>query len=103
MDTIPPTQDVFLQHSKRVAYQARIWSTSEQSEQLEPVPEGWVWTLDEDSKSWVTVWNTKAVAYKASSQLVKCGCKSLKGCGGRCACKKARWKYTELCSCNCEK
>ena len=32
MDTIPPTQDALLQHSKRVANQAGIWSTSEQSE-----------------------------------------------------------------------
>jgi len=103
MDTIPPTQDALLQHSKRVAYQAGIWSTSEQSEQHAPTPEGWGWTLDKGSESWVPVWNTIPVASKACGELVTCGCKSLKGCGTGCACKQARWKCTELCSCHCEK
>ena len=61
------------------------------SQQHAPTQEGWGWILDEDSKSWDTVWNTK---------LVKCGCKSLKGCVGKRACKKAQWNCTELCSCN---
>jgi hypothetical protein len=103
MDTIPPTQDALLQHSKRSIYQAGIWSTSDQSEQHAPTPEGWGWTLDEDSQSWVPVWSTIPVASKACSELVKCGCTSLNGCGARCACKKALWKCTLLCSCNCEK
>ena len=30
METLPPTQDSLLQHTKRVAYQAGIWSTSVQ-------------------------------------------------------------------------
>ena len=97
MERLPPTQDALLQHVKRVAYQAGIWCTSEQSEQHTP-PEGWGWTLEEDSQSWVPVWNTLPMASKACSELVKCGCKSQKGCGARCACRKANWKCTELCS-----
>ena len=102
MERLPPTQDALLQHLKRVAYQAGIWCTSEQSEQHAPTPEGWGWTLDEDSQ-WAPVWNTLPVVSKACSELVKCGCKSQSGCGARCACRKAHWKCTELCSCHCEK
>ena len=57
MDKLPPTQDALLQHVKRVAYQAGIWCTSEQSQPHTPSPEGWGWTLDDDSQSWVPVWN----------------------------------------------
>ena len=67
-----PTQDALLQHTKRVAYQAGIRSTSEQSEQHAPTPDGWGWTLDENSQSWVPVWNMLPVASKACSKLVKC-------------------------------
>ena len=52
---------VLLQHSKR-AYQAGIWCTSEHSEQHASTPEGWGWTLDEDSQLWVPVWNILPVA-----------------------------------------
>ena len=38
MERLPPTQDALLQHSKRVAYQAGIWCTSEHSEQHAPTP-----------------------------------------------------------------
>jgi len=102
MGRLPPTQDALLQHVKWVAYHAGIWCTSEQSEQHAPAPEGWGWTLDKESQSWIPVWNTLPLASKACSELVKCNCKSERGCGARCGCKKANWKCTELCSCNCE-
>ena len=93
MEAPPPTQDALLQHSKRVAYQAGIWCTSEHIQQNAPSPENWGWTMDERSQSLVPVWTTLPVASKACSELVKCGCK--KQCGGRCACRKARWKCTK--------
>ena len=83
--------------------QCGIVCTSEQSKQHAPSPEGWGWTLDEDSQSWVPVWITLPVACDACSELVKCGCKSPKGCAARCACRKAKWKCTELCSRHCQK
>ena len=73
----------------------------EQSKQHAPKPDGWGWTPDEESQSWVPVWNTLPLASKACTELVKCGCKSEKGCGARCGCKKEKWPCTELCSCNC--
>ena len=54
--------------------------TSEQSEQNRPTPDVWGWTSDEDSQSWVPVWNTISVASKACSELVKCSCKSQRVC-----------------------
>ena len=102
MEKLPPTQDALLQHVKRVAYRAGIWCTSEHSEQHAPMPEGWGWALDKKSQSWVPVWNTLPLAAKACSELVKCSCKS-EGRGSKCGCKKANWKCTDFCSCNCEK
>ena len=100
MEKLPPTQDALLQHTKRVAYQAAIWCTSEQSEQQIPSPEGWGWTLDE-CNVWIPVWSTLPIAAKACSELVKCKCKSQAGCCGRCSCRKAGCKCTELCNCHC--
>ena len=47
MERLPPTQDALLQHTKRAAYQAGIWCTSEQNQQHAPTPEDRGWTLDE--------------------------------------------------------
>ena len=101
MERLPPTQYSLLQHTKRAAYQAGIWCTSEQTEQNTPSPEGWGWKLDENT--WVPVWSTMPIAAEACSELVKCGCKSESGCGSRCSCRKAGWNCTKLCSCNCIK
>ena len=101
MERLPPTQDALLQHTKRAAYQAGIWCTSDQIEQHVPSPEYWGWTLAEDT--WIPVWTTLPIAAKVCSELIKCGCKSQNGCGSRCACKKAGWNCSELCSCFCQK
>lgn len=104
METIPPTQGALLQHTKRVVYQAGIWCSSDLPEQHAPIPEGWGWTLNDDTQSWVPIWTVLPVASQACSELVKCGCKSQTGCSSaRCACNKAKWKCTALCSCCCEK
>ena len=43
MDMIPPTQDALHQHVKRAVYQAGIWTTSTQVQQMIPSPEDfWV-------------------------------------------------------------
>lgn len=54
------------------------------------IPEGHGWTLDSNSQSWRPVWITLPLSSKACSELVKCGCKSINGCGTRCSCKKAK-------------
>ena len=52
METIPPTQDALLQHRRRVAYQAGIWSISKL-----PSAEGYGWKLSKECK-WSPVWIT---------------------------------------------
>ena len=81
MERLPPTQDARVQHTKHVAYQPGIWCTSEHSEQRAPTPEGWGWTLNEENQSWFPIWNTLTLPFKACSELVKCTCKSQRGCG----------------------
>ena len=101
MENIPPTADALLQHAKRAAYQASIWTASENSEQRRPTPLSWGWDWDKFKQKWTPVWITKRIANNACLELARCGCKSEKGCGGRCSCKKANWPCTELCRCNC--
>ena len=103
MENIPPIQDAHLQHSKRVAYQAGIWTTCDMAQQQPLSPEGYGWTCDEERQSWVPVWISLPVCSIACSELVKCGCKSEKCCGARCSCRKVQWKCTKLCSCQCKK
>ena len=73
-EMIPPSQDALLQHSKRAADQAGVWCTSDQTEMKAPNPHDWGWILDEETNSWVPVWNTLPVVSKACSELVECGC-----------------------------
>ena len=104
MESIPPTKDALLQHIKRVAYLAGIWTTSELTEQNRPSPESSGWKLDESPyRTWVPLCTTLPIACKACMELIKCGCKSTNGCGARCGCKKEKWDCTDLCSCNCMK
>lgn len=100
MEKIPPTQDALLQHARRAAYQASSWATSESIEQNRHSPETWGWQLDQDTKSWTPVWTISPIASKACLELIKCSCKSARGCGARCGCKEANY-FTELCKCNC--
>ena len=49
-----------------------------------PSPGDFGWKLSEDYR-WLLVWMMLLVASKACTELVKCSCKSSRGCGGRCA------------------
>ena len=39
MENIPPTANAMLQHARRAAYQASVWTTSENTQQRRPAPE----------------------------------------------------------------
>jgi len=103
MEALPPTQGALLQHSNRAVYQASVWTTADQPQQQAPSSEGWGWTLDKDSKAWLPFWTTLPIASEACSQLVKCACKSARGCGTRCGCRKGGLQCTRRCKCSCEK
>ena len=68
MESIPPAQDALLQHCKRVAYQAGIWTTSKLVQQQTPTLEGHGWTFDSNSLSWLPVWSTLPLSSKACSE-----------------------------------
>ena len=80
MEKIPPTKAALLQHSKRAAYQAGVWTTSELTKQDMPSSEGWGGRWDNKILSWTPVWTTLPHASKACTELIKCGCKSKNGC-----------------------
>ena len=44
MDRIPLIQNAVLQHTQWAIYQAGIWTTSTQMQQVIPLPEEFAWT-----------------------------------------------------------
>ena len=96
MENILPTSDALLQHAKRATYQASIWTSSHNSQQNQSMPDSWGWNWDEHDKVWIPVWTTQPIASSACMEFVKCSCKSEKGCGTRCSCKKASLLCTNL-------
>jgi len=86
MENIPPTSDALLQHAKRATYQATVWTSSHNVQQNRPAPESWGWEWDEHGKEWTPVWTTLPMASSVCMELVRCSCKSEKGCGIRCSC-----------------
>ena len=92
MESIPPTADALLQRS---AYQVSVWTSSQDSEQRRPTPESWGWSWDECTKKWRPIWITQPTASNSCLELIKCACKSEKGCGARCS-KKANWSCVNV-------
>ncbi|XP_071963322.1 uncharacterized protein [Antedon mediterranea] len=95
---VPPTQVIKIDYVKRAIYQGGIWTTCQNAEPTIPTPEDWGWTLEDTH--WKPVWMTKPEAAKACNELIKCGCKSDRGCV-TCKCAKSNLPCTELCSCKC--
>ena len=100
LENLPPTQDALLQHARRAVFQENIWTTSLQNIQNVPTPEDWGWRKQENN--WKPIWMTLPEAARACSELIKCVCKSTRGCSSHCRCTKAGLSCTELCSCTCE-
>ena len=81
---IPPTSDALRQHAKRSTYQAgHCWGN-------------WVKVAND---MWAPLWMTIPQASQSCQELLKCGCKSERGCAGRCKCIKAELPCTALCNC----
>ena len=92
MDRLPPTQDALLQHVRRAVFQAGIWTTSTEAQQVVPSPAQYAWTKESDS--WVPVWITTPEVSKACRELIKCSCK---GDCSKCTCGKANLNCSQLC------
>ncbi|KAG5889068.1 hypothetical protein JTB14_020419 [Gonioctena quinquepunctata] len=73
MDKLPPTEDALLQHIRRAVYQAGIWMTSTQTQQVIPSPHNFAW--NKVLESWVPVWMTIPEVSRSCRELIECSCK----------------------------
>ncbi len=62
-----------------------------------PSPSEWGWQKEDNDGQWTPLWTILPEASKGCRELIKCGCK--KQCCGRCQCRKANLKCTQLCFC----
>ena len=85
-----------LQHVNRSIYQAGIWTTSVDSQQIVPSPEEFSWKKEDGA--WVPKWISIPEVSKACRELIRCTCK---GVCKRCKCSKASLECTPLCNCKC--
>lgn len=100
IDAIPPTADALLQHTKRSMYQAgHCWGNSMEVSYQLPCPSEWGWMRD-STQAWEPLWTTIPQASQSCQELLKCGCKSERGCTGRCKCIRAELPCTALCNCS---
>ncbi|KAI0241547.1 hypothetical protein LSAT2_023843, partial [Lamellibrachia satsuma] len=70
IERMPPTQDALLHKYPAAVYQARIWTTSLQTQQMVPSPQEFAWA--KVSESWQPVWVTLTEVSKACQELIKC-------------------------------
>ena len=99
IDNIPPTADALLQHAKRTVFQSgHCWGNCLEVSPQRPSPSEWGWVRD-CTQAWEPLWSTIPVASQSCQELLKCGCKSEKGCTGRCKCVRAELPCTALCNC----
>ena len=99
IEALPPTSNALLQHTKRSMFLAgHCWGRClEVSPQLPP-PSEWGWVRG-SSQTWEPLWTTISQASKSCQELLKCGCKSGRGCAGRCKCARAELPCTALYHC----
>ena len=94
MERMPPTQNALLQHTKRAVYQASIWVTITEVQQMIPSPSDYGW--GQVDNVWSPLWLTVPELSKAD--LIKCTCR---GDYSKCKCGKANLKCSPLCNCHC--
>ena len=95
MGRMLPTQNALLQNTKRAVYQASIWVTSTEAQQMIPSPVDYGWVQVDNV--WNPLWLTVPELSKACQDLIKCTCK---GDCSNCKCGKANLKCSPLCNCN---
>ena len=99
IDNIPPTADALLQHTKRAVLQAgHCWGNCLDVTLDLPPADDWGWVRN-PTQAWEPLWTTIQTAAQSCQELLKCGCKSVRGCTGRCKCVRAALPCTALCYC----
>ena len=93
----PPTRDARIEHTKRAACQAdNCWAQIMTSAPELPSPREWGWNKN-PSAGWSIIWMTLPEAAETCRELLQCGSKAV--CRGRCKCRKAALRCTNLCPC----
>ena len=101
IETIPPTSNSLLFHTKRAIYQCGIYSRCLISKQNLPSPANFGWKeVNGTTVKWEPLWMTQSQAIRECREFYRCNCKQ--PCT-RCKCKMAQLNCTLLCSCNCDK
>ena len=101
VESIPPTSNALLYHTKRAIYQCGVWSKCLQSLQKFSSQGNFGWKeISDPIVKWEPLWMTKVQAIKEMREFIKCNCKQ--PCN-KCKCKDAQLNFTLLCSCSCEK
>ena len=95
IENIPLTFDALIQHTKRAALQATIWSQCLHSTIDKYPPSNWGWKGT--SSGYVPVWCTQPDVAEHCRELVACSCKH--GCQGLCKCKRSGLACSQLCNC----
>ena len=99
-ESIPPTSNALLFHTKRAIFQSGVWSRCLLSKQNLPSPQNYGWKQSDDPLiKWEPLWMTTKEATKECREYIKCSC--TQPCT-RCKCKAALFRCTLLCSCKCE-
>ena len=99
-ESLPPTEDSLLLHTRRANYQAYIWRNAVTPILRLPSASDHGWEVSNDGLE--ITWTSLPVAPDSLLSFISCGCKS--GCSSnRCSCKKASLKCSDLCKCkDCE-
>ena len=101
IETIPPTSNSLLFHTKRAIYQCGKWSRTLTAKQNLPSPANFGWKeVNGPIVKWEPLWMTQSQAIRECREFYKCNCKQ--PCT-RCKCKMAQLNCTLLCSCLCDK
>ena len=97
IDNIPA--NALLQHAKRAVFQSgHCWGNCLKVSPQRRPPSEWGWVGDL-TQTWEPLWSTIPHASQSCLELLRCGCKSEKGCAGRCKCVRAELPCTALCHC----
>ena len=96
--SMPPTKDALIQHTKRAAYQAAIYRRSLQPIINIPNPDGHGWTMSYNELS--INWMTDPPAPDSVLELISCKCIKSKCRGMVCSCQKSGLSCTDFCMCH---
>ena len=91
---LPPCEDVFKYHVKRVSWQARVWMTATNADEEVVSPVGCGWQKEEEVIR--PIYFEGPTACEMLSDLI-CDCKGRNKCGRECPCSNLG--CTDLCRC----